>query len=189
VKDEHWAQLLTGSLANPRDLGLITAPIVIRDETEWKAERFQKAQMFPEMSVMHGKPLLAFEGRVLCEELIVRHLLHRAGWEGVWVDNFTRRLGEPTYWTDVNQPGAITAEQMPFWNAVAPLVGNRRATDGCWDIFAWKGSRRLFVEIKGMREPFKDGQDAWPQRVLAVDTAASFLVVQYRRAEVTTELP
>jgi hypothetical protein len=57
---------------------------------------------------------------------------------------------------------------------------SRRPPGGCWDIFAWRGTRRLFLEVKKPGEGFNENQPVWLAASLAAGVRfESFSVVEY----------
>src|SRR5690348_6030742 len=54
--------------------------------------RFRRWRGKPIVDDFGGKEVLEFQGRPMFAELIVLRLLRQEGWDGVWVDNYSRKF-------------------------------------------------------------------------------------------------
>lgn len=99
--------------------------------------------------------MVELDGEHLFAELAVLRLLEKQGWSGRWVNTYSAR-GEVwkylTEWRDVpraeqrNRP-IEEAEPRQLLAKVAGLNKPKRYA-GCWDVFAWRGSDFLFLQVK-----------------------------------------
>ncbi len=97
------------------------------------------------------------QGPAYAEILLVR-LFRRAGWRAFWVDTYYRRFrdGMPPE----SGKRQLPAEESRLYDKIVAANGGSRA--GCWDIWAWKGGRHLFVEAKmGGHDRIRDSQVRW----------------------------
>jgi hypothetical protein len=94
-----------------------------------------------------GKAILNFEGKPLFAELVVLRMLEKKGWHGVWVDSYGRKYrdGMP----HVKKPVPLPLAQEKLLNEIRKKAGCR---GGCFDVFAWRGKKRRFLELKRHRK-------------------------------------
>ena len=87
--------------------------------------------------------MLTFRGKPLFAELLVLRLLEKQGWRGVWVDSYGRkyRAGMP----GSVPPIALPEREETFLQNIRRKAGCK---GGCFDVFAWRGRKRRFVELK-----------------------------------------
>lgn len=103
--------------------------------------------------------MLSFGGRPLFAELVMLKLLEREGWHGVWVDSFSRKYR-------IHMPGSHDPVKLPkrqtyfLWNIGAKAKTVRRG--GCFDVFAWRGRKHRFVELKRRgKDRIRKSQKEW----------------------------
>lgn len=130
----------------------------------------------PLADTYNGKQVLDYEGRPAFAELAILWALNDAGWEGVWIDTYSRayRTG---YW------GTPSVEELP--GAPSALLGRIREVAasrfGAWDVFCWRGPELLFAESKRAgRDTIRATQVRWLQAALDVGMSVEqFLVVEW----------
>jgi hypothetical protein len=91
-----------------------------------------------------GKALLRLGRKPLFAELMVLRLLEKEGWHGVWVDSFggiKYRVGM----RDLKKPVSLKPAQEKLLKKIRDKAGCR---GGCFDVFAWRGQKHRFVELK-----------------------------------------
>jgi len=90
-----------------------------------------------------GKAILVLRNKPLFAELMVLRLLERKGWHGVWVDTYGGecRTGMP----GVAEPVKLPEREEDFLKKIRGKAGCR---GGCFDVFAWRGRKYRFVELK-----------------------------------------
>lgn len=98
-----------------------------------------------------------------CNEIEVAKRLRRIRDHAFWISSYSPSQ-IPTLW----RPWARGPKELPGW--LLTLDSNIRAithrlTGGIPDVVAWNNgdsaNSALFVECKGLREPFKEGQQDW----------------------------
>jgi hypothetical protein len=89
-----------------------------------------------------GKAVLKFGNEPVFAELAILRILQEAGWEGVWVDTFRGKFRKCMPPDSCQLP----PHAKKVYNRVCR--SNNGKTSGCFDVFAWKGKRYLFVESK-----------------------------------------
>jgi len=103
------------------------------------------------------KPVINFDGESVVAEIAVLRLLQKAGWDGVWVDPWQNK----NKYRNALPPQCceLPGHAQEFLNRIS---GGKKWPRGCWDIFAWKDERYLFVECKrrGKDRP-SEGQIKW----------------------------
>jgi hypothetical protein len=91
--------------------------------------------------LLAGKPHPAY-----AEILLVR-LLHHQGWNAVWIDSYKGK-----FWSEM--PFASEECYLPYRECrlyEKIRIANDGRRGGCWDIWAWRGNRHLFIEAKRAR--------------------------------------
>lgn len=123
-----------------------------------------------------GKPVLDFAGEPVFAELAVLRAFQTSGWSGAWVDTYRQkyRIG---YWKESSEI-ALPPEQEAFLERIHGQVGMSK---GCWDVFCWQGTRRMFVEVKQLgRDQIRDTQRRWLEAALCIGLPLeSFLIVEW----------
>jgi len=143
---------------------------VQRLETRWPSDETP-----PLLRAVPGKPAFDFEGAPTWVEFIVLRLLERAGWDGVWVKNFS---GGRAFWRDIHQPVELPAIPATRFRQIEASAGR---TSGCWDVFAWKGEDVLFAESKRRgSDKLNENQLNWLAAALRAGVPlSSFAVVEW----------
>lgn len=125
-----------------------------------------------------NKPAVMLDGVATWPEYVLLRLLERAGWEGRWIKNwgagreFCIDLGHAS-----ELPGSASRMFASIHERAEALGGA-----GSWDVFAWNGSRYLFIESKQHRssDRLSDNQCAWLEAALDQGVASDcFAVVEY----------
>jgi hypothetical protein len=123
-----------------------------------------------------GKTVLAFGGKPVFAEIAILRSLQKDGWDGVWVDNYRRkfRIDLP----ERADPVSLPPKAKDISNEIV-LVNHSR--NGCWDVFAWKGTSILFAEAKRLKKDYiRPTQRQWLESALTIGVPVnSFLVVEW----------
>jgi hypothetical protein len=138
--------------------------------------------------------MVDLEGEHVFAEIAVLRLLQREGWDGRWVNTYGGH-GQIwkllTDWADLPRKEQRT---QPITDGPARELLSRIAAStseggftGCWDIYAWKGIERVFIECKRQspryRDRVKPEQEEWVRAALSLEhpqlTPASFCFVQW----------
>ena len=121
------------------------------------------------------KPVVKVGGKPLFAELAVLRLLKRDGWDGVWVDRtkFRKAVREQAAAVPLRKSAAR------FLQRIRDSIGKSKG--GCWDVFAWKKGRYLFVECKRQnRDRMRRSQKDWLAAALKLGVPATwFRVVEW----------
>jgi hypothetical protein len=118
-----------------------------------------------------GKPIIDVNGEKMCPETAVAKMFRDRGWEAVWISR-NRYIGAFPPLTPCELSTKAEAELLK-------VRANRNFT-GCWDVFAFKRGRVLFVECKG-NDRFRPSQYAWLAAALGAGfTLENFLILQFR---------
>ena len=101
-----------------------------------------------------GKALLALNGKPLFAELVVLRMLEKDGWRGLG-----RFLRPELPSGNVKKPVELPLAQQDFLNRIREKAGCR---GGCFDVFAWRGKRHRFIELKRSRKDrIRETQKRW----------------------------
>ena len=126
-----------------------------------------------------GKALLTLNRKPLFAELVVLAMLKREGWKGVWVDSYGRkyRTGMPY----AREPVALPPAEEEFLKRIRTTAGCR---GGCFDVFAWHGKNRRFVELKRQgKDRIRETQKRWLDAALKCGTKnRDILIVEWNLA-------
>jgi len=125
--------------------------------------------------IWSSKGYLSHDGKPLFAELVILRMLEKDGWEGVWVNNFSRQFlkGLPKD----TSPCKLPAHAQRMFDRIVEKNGGRR---GCWDVFAWRGKAFAFAEAKTGQDRIRESQRAWLDSALQVGlTLSAFLVVEW----------
>jgi hypothetical protein len=124
----------------------------------------------------NAKPAVDLDGTPMFPELVILRDLERDGWEGLWVDSYSRRFVR--VWPPPPTPPSPPLAQQSL---LARIKGSAGFPSGCWDIFAWQEDRVLFVESKRRRkDQVRDSQRRWLEAALEQGvTLSSFLFVEW----------
>lgn len=119
---------------------------------------FRVGSSIPDLQASYGKkPVCNFNGEMVVAEIAVLRLLQEAGWNGVWVDPWQNK----NKYRNALPPQCceLPAHAQEFLNRIS---GSKKWPRGCWDVFAWKDERYLFVECKRKgRDSLRPGQKKW----------------------------
>jgi hypothetical protein len=142
-----------------------------------KCEREFEAWAGKPIPTYGGKAILELDGEPLYAELLVLRLLEKEGWQGVWVDSYRGK-----FWTG-----------MPHKTKAADLSEGRRALidriknkagrrGGCLDVFAWRGKKVRFVELKRKgKDSIRETQKKWIEAARSCGiTMSDLLIVEWR---------
>jgi len=132
-----------------------------------------------------GKTVLDANGERVFAELAILRLVQESGWEGVWIDTFSKRLRQfmPPHSLDHLPPHAQSF--LDRANA------GREWPAGCPDVFAWNEGRYLFAEAKWKnKDRIGKKQKAWVESALDSGVPLECLQIfqwdiadSYRKAE------
>lgn len=107
--------------------------------------------------------------------------LRRAGWRRCWVFRAARFVASWEPREDARMPPVA-------WRLHARITEKAGARAGCWDVFAWKRGRLLFVEVKRSGEPFRASQRRWLHAAIACGVKSeAFIVVRCETSDAATE--
>lgn len=136
---------------------------------EWKGS--------PIPNTYHGKAVIDWNGEPVFAELAVLRLFQSHGWEGVWVDSYRRkyRTGLP----DVVESIELSEVQKHLIESIRAKTGR---SGGCWDVFAWKDDRALFIELKRQkRDAIQESQIVWLETCLENGlNTANFALIEWK---------
>lgn len=94
-------------------------------------------------------------------EIVLARVLRRAGWRAVWIDSyqgvhFWDGMPYESEETDLPEPQRRLHEKI--------RRANKSRRGGCWDVWAWRGHRNVFVEAKmGHHDSIRANQVRWFQ--------------------------
>jgi hypothetical protein len=121
-----------------------------------------------------GKPVLNLADAPLFAELVVLKHFREAGWDGVWVDAFRRRLR--VGWPD--EAPAMPPQPRKVFEAIFDANGG---LSGFFDLFLWRGTEYLLVELKRRgHDAIRDSQRRFIDIALRQGLPAeAFLIVEW----------
>jgi len=121
-----------------------------------------------------GKQVVDIKGEPFFAELAILRFFQNAGWQGVWVDTFRRK-----YRTQFTDSVELPAKMLTVLNGIFLKVGS---SNGCWDVFCWKGEDIVFAESKRFsKDRIRSTQLIWLEAALKFGfNLNSFLIVQWR---------
>ena len=123
--------------------------------------RFSPWRGKPIADTFGGKAVLSFRGRPVFAELAILRVLQNTGWDGVWVDTFRRKFRRflPPHKCQLPSDAQKVYEQI--------CAANDGKMSGCFDVFAWRGKKLLFVESKRKgRDSIRPSQIRWLEAAL-----------------------
>ncbi len=124
----------------------------------------------------NGKTILNWNNEPVFAELAILRLFQSHGWNGVWVDSYRRkfRVGLP----DVVDPISIPQEQDGL---IKTIRIKTKRSGGCWDVFVWKDSQVLFIELKRKgKDRIQNSQNEWLEASLSSGlNIKNFLLVEW----------
>ena len=110
----------------------------------------------------HRKGYLLEPGGLYAEIALVR-LLRRSGWDAVWIDAYRNKR-----WREMphrEKEARFPDEQLRLYKAIRERVGR----GGCWDIWAWRGHRHLFIEAKRLgSDRIRQSQVHWLEAAVSL---------------------
>lgn len=141
-----------------------------------------------EIDTFSGRPLLDFSGAPCFAELWILHCLGLAGWNGRWVVTYPSRKSGPLLLRGWDPRGIKFQTTVPIDEdaAVADLErvvsANGGSVSGCWDVFAWRGSSRLFVKSKWVgKDRIRSTQLRWVESAMTAGIGLdSFLIAEWK---------
>jgi hypothetical protein len=146
-----------------------------------KCERPFELWAGPAVPTYGGKAILKLDGKPLCAELIVLRLLEKEGWRGVWVDSYGGkfRVGLPH---NTNPLDGLPKSQQALYERIKGKAGCR---GGCPDVFAWRGTRIRFVELKRKgKDHIRETQKKWIEAARSCGIKMSdLLIVEWKPKE------
>lgn len=101
------------------------------------------------------KTILSVDGEPVFAELAILRTLQHQGWNGVWVNTFTRayRVAFRSEQYGIQLPPV----QQELLDQIYSQAGS---TKGCWDVFCWRNGYSLFAESKRhKRDRLRDTRD------------------------------
>lgn len=108
-----------------------------------KHHSFKKWSGSPIANTYGGKAVLDYQGRPLFAELLALNLYKELGFDGVWVDTYSKkfRTGLPENATPVELSAEINVK-------LQEIVTINKSSKGVWDLLLWKNGELKFVELK-----------------------------------------
>jgi len=176
---DGWAKYLAGLLgatesrATPVELPEAKRTIqiltLLRMEQRWPGPPPERFRSVP------NKPTLQFNDQPTWAEFILLRLLERDGWAGAWVKNW----GGRAFWRDVEDVAILSASAAERFQQIEKRMGGRGG--GCWDIFAARGDKVLFIESKQRgRDRLRLTQRKWIESALREGIPLpSFVIVEW----------
>jgi hypothetical protein len=168
------------SSANPRELSEFFrgAPKKIKVGDKTIAVEYRVAY-FAEYAGQHprstwNKPVVGPPDRPFAELQLVQRL-ERDGWTAAWVYRSGRFIGTWEPKSEVNFPTAARE----LLKKIQRRAGSRA---GCWDVFAWKDDKPLFMEVKRRKssDRIKTSQLTWMKAAIKEGVPESaFQVVEW----------
>ena len=128
----------------------------------------------------NGKQILNVGGRPAFAELAILWAMRADGWEGVWIDTYSRKY-RTDYW-GVTPLSKLPPERTQLLERIYTRAGTR---SGAWDVYCWKGSKVLFAESKrARRDKIRDSQRHWLAEAIGEGLSnESFLIVEWSIGE------
>jgi len=135
-----------------------------------------------------GKPLFDSSGIPFFAELWILRLLESAGWSGRWVATYAAPKRAPRLLQGWNPRGIKSQISVPIDDVAAAAdlkkvaSANGCSFAGCWDVYAWRGSARVFVDAKQARKDrIRSTQLRWLESALRAGFGpGSFLIVEWK---------
>jgi hypothetical protein len=124
----------------------------------------------------NGKQILNVGGKPAFAELAILWAMHAVGWEGVWIDTYSRKY-RTGYW------GVMPLSELPFEREqlIERIYTRTGSRSGAWDVYCWTGQNVLFVESKrARRDKIRDSQRHWLAAAIREGyTKENFLIVEW----------
>ncbi len=92
----------------------------------------------------HHKPFVEGAHGPVFAEIALIELLEKQGWNARWIDNYRNKV-----WHDMprkESEDGLPMRELLLYAKIRSAMGRTRG--GCWDIWAWRGNRHLFIEAK-----------------------------------------
>jgi hypothetical protein len=130
-----------------------------------------------EIGTYGGKDLLDINDEPAFAEIVILRLLQQDGWDGVWVDTYSRK-----YRISNNVTKILDPVKESTLDSIYTASGSN---SGCFDVFAWRGNEYLFAESKKKsKDQIRLSQLRWLEAALAVEfSETSFLIVEWSISE------
>jgi hypothetical protein len=129
----------------------------------------------PIADTYNGKQVLSVNGKPAFAELAILWALQSIGWDGVWIDTYSRvyRTG---YWDSA--PADLPAKPAALLERIQKEAGSRF---GAWDVFCCRGDSVLFAESKRAgHDKIRDSQVKWLEAAMRAGFSADdFLIVEW----------
>ncbi len=123
----------------------------------------------------NNKPLFDVDGKPMFAELAILNLFLKEGWDGVWVDTFSKK-----YRAAWGEEGVVRldGDRLELLKAIYERSGSR---SGCFDVFCWKGDHVIFAESKRKSmDEIRPTQLRWLEAAIQTGLDASaFLIVEW----------
>jgi hypothetical protein len=119
-----------------------------------------------------NKPLVDVDGEPMFAELAILKLFQKDGWDGVWVDTFSRK-----YRTAWGEGGVVrlSGERLELLKTIHQRAGS---ASGCFDVYCWREDFVLFAESKrASKDHIRDTQLRWLEAALRIGLDPSSLLV------------
>ena len=128
---------------------VVNVPKCSLNFTLWKGRKIKNT---------YRKTVIDFCGSPLYAELAILRFLKADGWDGVWVDNYRNKYRVTL--PELQQQGVpLPYKQAKIMAEMRVANGGRR---GCWDVFAWKKNKIIFVEAKRLlKDSIRSSQKIW----------------------------
>lgn len=146
---------------------VVTVRALGRDEERWTGGLPGNFRTIP------NKVAVTYEGQAVYPEFAIVGRLCAAGWDAVWRVNWQRRA----FWSAIGEEALVPPAVLQLFDRISAAVGR----GGAWDILAWKGDQRLFIESKQRgSDRLTANQLRWLEAALQAGvTLNSFAVYEY----------
>ena len=123
-----------------------------------------------------SKTVIDFEGKPVFAEIAFLRLLKKKGWEGVWVDTFSKKFRQELPEIDIGGVN-LPAKQQQIMDKISGKTGFK----GCWDILAWKEDKVMFVELKRKsKDKIRETQIRWFEMAKGIGVSEDcFCIVEW----------
>jgi VRR-NUC domain len=111
--------------------------------------RFKRWTGEPLANSYGNKSAIDCDGEAVFAELAVLRGLQKEGYQGVWVDTYSRCFRNRMY-----EKCDLPAQAREYFDKIVKANGGK--CSGCWDVFAWKANDYVFVEVKRKSKPYRD---------------------------------
>ena len=119
-----------------------------------------------------GKAVLDFGGKPVFAELAILGVRRQARWDGVWVDTYRRKFRQSLPPDCCELP----ARAQGLYERIRKTNGGK--SSGCFDVFAWKGTKYLFIESKRKSaDAIQQTQKTWIEAALKAGVPVDALLI------------